>query len=62
VAGRLRTAIADTVKSADVAEKLTSVSAGYIVGNTPDEFTAFIRAEHTKWARVIKQVGIKLEL
>jgi tripartite-type tricarboxylate transporter receptor subunit TctC len=62
VAGRLRAAIADTVKSADVAEKLTSVSAGYIVGNTPDEFTAFIRAEHAKWARVIKQVGIKLEL
>jgi tripartite-type tricarboxylate transporter receptor subunit TctC len=62
VAGRPRSAIADTVKSADVAEKLTSFSAGYIVGNTPGEFTAFIRAERAKWARVIKQVGIKLEL
>ncbi len=62
VAERLRAAVAETVKSADVAEKLTSVSAGYIVGNTPDEFAAFIRTERAKGARVIKQVGLKLEL
>ena len=62
VAERLRAAVAETLKSADVAEKLTSVSAGYIVGNSPDEFAAFIRTERAKWARVIKQVGLKLEL
>ena len=59
---RLRAAIADTLKLPDVTEKLTDVSAGYVVGNTPEEFAAFIQTERAKWARVIKQVGVKLEL
>jgi tripartite-type tricarboxylate transporter receptor subunit TctC len=31
------------------------------VGNTPEETTAFIRDEISKWTRVIKDAGIKLE-
>ena len=61
MAGRLRTAIADTVKSADVAEKLTSVSAGYIVGNTPDEFTAMLRREQERYGAIVKRAGIQAE-
>ncbi|HUP95158.1 MAG TPA: hypothetical protein VM164_09620 [Burkholderiales bacterium] len=26
---------------------------------TPQEFAAFIRSEHTKWARVVKESGAK---
>ena len=59
---RLHAAVVSTLKSAEVSEKLTSVSAGYVVGNTPEEFTAHIRAERARWARVIKQAGVKLEL
>ena len=31
------------------------------VGNTPEEFAAFIRDENTKWARVAKEAGAKIE-
>ena len=34
---RLHAAIADTLKLTEVTERLTNVSAGYIVGNTPEE-------------------------
>ena len=29
------------------------------VGNPPDEFAAIIKAETAKWAKVIKDAGIK---
>ena len=50
------------MKSTEVTENLTAVSAGYVVGGTPEEFAAFIRAERAKWGKVIKQVGVKLAL
>ncbi len=31
------------------------------VGNMPDEFGAFIRREFSAWAKIIKEVGIKVE-
>ena len=31
------------------------------VTNTPAEFSAYIRGEHDKWAKVVKAVGIRLE-
>ena len=31
------------------------------VGNSPAEFAAFIRSEHDKWAKVIKQANIRAE-
>jgi tripartite-type tricarboxylate transporter receptor subunit TctC len=31
------------------------------VGNTPQAFAAFIKSEHDKWARVIRQAGIRAE-
>jgi tripartite-type tricarboxylate transporter receptor subunit TctC len=29
------------------------------VGNTPDEFAAYIKGETTKWTRVIREIGLK---
>jgi len=31
------------------------------VGNTPEEFSALVRSEVTKWAKVVKAAGIKPE-
>ncbi len=31
------------------------------VGSTPEQFTAFVRAEHAKWGKVIKDSGMKIE-
>jgi tripartite-type tricarboxylate transporter receptor subunit TctC len=54
---------ADTVKllrQPDVKEKIASVGADP-VGNTPEEFAAFIRAETEIYARIVKAAGIKFE-
>ena len=31
-----------------------------VVGNTPEEFAAFIQSDYAKWAKVIKDAGIKV--
>ena len=48
------------LKLPDVQERIAS-QGGDIVGNTPAEFAAFIAAESAKYARVIKQAGVKLD-
>jgi tripartite-type tricarboxylate transporter receptor subunit TctC len=59
---RMHSAIVEALKSADLVDRLTSVSAGYIVGNTPEEYAALIQSERAKWAKVIRQTGVKLAL
>ena len=31
------------------------------LGNSPDEFSAYFRAEVTKWAKVIREAGVRLD-
>jgi len=31
------------------------------VGSTPEQFAAFVRAEHARWGKVIKDSGVKIE-
>ena len=54
---------AETVKVlalADVKERLGAVGAE-AVGNTPDQFGAFIRSETAKYARIVKEANIKID-
>jgi tripartite-type tricarboxylate transporter receptor subunit TctC len=44
----------------DVKERLARLGAE-AVGNSPAEFAAFIRAEIDKWARIVKQAGLKAQ-
>jgi tripartite-type tricarboxylate transporter receptor subunit TctC len=32
-----------------------------ILKSTPEEFASFMRAEHTKWARVVRESGTRLD-
>ena len=43
-----------------VRDKLTA-EGGEVVGNTPAEFTDFLKRDIARWAQVIKAAGIKLE-
>jgi tripartite-type tricarboxylate transporter receptor subunit TctC len=54
---------AETIKATKSNEMQTALTKqGAIpVGNTPKEFTAFIKSEQTKYAKVIKETGIKAE-
>jgi tripartite-type tricarboxylate transporter receptor subunit TctC len=55
---KLNREIARIVKLPDVSEKL--VAQGAIpVGNTPEEFAAFVRREMDVWGKVAQQVGLK---
>ena len=44
----------------EVIERFTAQGA-VIVGNTPDEFGAYLRSELDKWARVIRAADIKAQ-
>ena len=53
----------ETVKALaqpDVKERLATLGAEG-VGNSPEEFRAFVKAEIAKWARVVKEAGLKVE-
>lgn len=44
----------------DVKERIAAAGAD-VVGNSPEEFAAFIRHERAKYARIVKEANIKLE-
>jgi len=48
------------LRSPDTKEKILAMG-GITLGNSPEEFSAFVRAEIEKWARVVKAAGIKPE-
>ena len=57
---RLHSDITALLRQPDVKERLARL-AGDAVGNTPDEFAALIRSETSKWAKVIRDTGTKIE-
>ncbi len=57
---KLNTAVVKGLNSGDTKELLAAGGAE-VVGNTPAEFSNFIRKETTKWANVIRLSGIKIE-
>jgi tripartite-type tricarboxylate transporter receptor subunit TctC len=57
---RLHADAVRAVKSPDVQERLKGLGADP-VGNTPEQYTAFMENEIAKWAKVIKAAGIKGE-
>ena len=44
----------------DVKERLLS-QGGDAAGTTPEQFSAFIKSEISRWARMVKETGVKLE-
>lgn len=55
---KLHAALVEALKSPEVKEKL-ALQGAVVVGNTPDEFAAYIRSEIEKWAEVVKAAGVK---
>ncbi|MDB5921456.1 MAG: hypothetical protein JWN13_392 [Betaproteobacteria bacterium] len=51
---------AKLLRQPDVKEKMASVGAE-AVGNSPEEFAAFILSERTKYAKIVKEANIKLD-
>jgi tripartite-type tricarboxylate transporter receptor subunit TctC len=60
VVERLHQALAKALTNPDVKERMLSLGADP-VGNSPDEFAAFIKKELATWSKVIKEVGITID-
>jgi tripartite-type tricarboxylate transporter receptor subunit TctC len=60
IVNRLNREIVRAINLPDVKEKIIA-QGNFAIGDTPEEFAAFIRAESDKWARVVKQANIKLD-
>jgi len=58
VLAKLSREIARIIKLPDMSEKL-SVQGAIPVGNTSDEFAAFVKKEMNTWGKVAQQVGLK---
>ncbi len=60
IVARLNATIVAALGSPQVREKLVPIGA-VLVGNSPDEFRAYILSEEKKWAEVARVSGAKLE-
>ena len=60
VINRIQQEVAKSLNTPAIKEKLLAQGA-IPGGNTPQQFTAFIDAEHKKWAQVVKASGAKID-
>jgi tripartite-type tricarboxylate transporter receptor subunit TctC len=57
---RIQQEVAKALATPALKEKLLAQGA-IPGGNTPEQFTTFINAEHVKWAKVVKASGAKVD-
>ena len=57
---RLNTEVVRILQLADVKERFANLGVDTIPG-TPGDFSSFIKSEYTKFAKLIKDVGVKIE-
>ena len=57
---KMHATITAALRTPEVKQKLEPIGA-ILVGNTPDQFTAYIQSEEKKWAEVVRVSGAKLE-
>jgi tripartite-type tricarboxylate transporter receptor subunit TctC len=57
---KLHAESAKALGSPEVRERFVAQGAN-VVGNTPEEFAAFIRAESARWGKLVREVGIRAD-
>ena len=60
VVAKLNVAVVRVLNHPEVRERLTA-DGGDVVGDTPEQFGPFLRAEVARWGGVVKQIGLRLE-
>jgi tripartite-type tricarboxylate transporter receptor subunit TctC len=57
---KLNAAIADAVKSPEVAKRMAA-DGSTPVGSTPEQFSAHIKSEIAKWRKLVKEAKLELQ-
>lgn len=60
IIARLNGEIVNILKSPDIGQRMSAEGA-MLVGNTPQEYLEYLKAELQKWTKVVKEVGIRLD-
>ena len=60
IVNKIHGVVAKTLRTPEMIERLSTQGA-QPVGNTPEEFTEFVRAEIAKWAKVVKASGARID-
>ena len=60
IVAKLNSEIVNILKSPDIGQRMSAEGA-MLVGNTPQEYLEYLKAELQKWTRVVKEVGIRLD-
>ncbi len=57
---RLHGEIAKILRAPNTAERL-AIDGSVAIGSTPEEFAVFIKSEHAKWSKVVREANIRVE-
>jgi tripartite-type tricarboxylate transporter receptor subunit TctC len=60
IVARLQQAVAAVLHSEEARQRLAALGAEP-VGDTPEQFAAFVRSEHARWGRLVREAGIRIE-
>jgi tripartite-type tricarboxylate transporter receptor subunit TctC len=60
IVAKLHAELVNALKVPEVRQRITDLAA-HLIGNTPEEFRQQIVRERERWARVVKEAGIKPE-
>jgi tripartite-type tricarboxylate transporter receptor subunit TctC len=60
IRGRIAAPLTEFIREPAVVQRLRELGAVAAKPNTPQEYAAWIRRDHEKWGRVIRETGIKL--
>ena len=58
---RVHEALFRGLQAREVGERFTAIGATVHPSKSPEEFVAYIRAEHARWGEVIRNAGMKIE-
>jgi tripartite-type tricarboxylate transporter receptor subunit TctC len=61
IVDRLHREAVKALKMPDVVERLGTQGGNELVGSTPEQYAALIKAEIVKYGKVIKEAGIRIE-
>src|SRR5438067_1784318 len=61
IVSRLHADLVKAMQTPDVREKLEGIGADGTVSRSPEEFAALVRADTARYARIVKDIGLRIE-